>query len=84
MSKKNNAFFFSPGGYGPYSRLDFWGEHVDAGVEESHKDYDDYLQEAIEERAQSMDVDYGCYYITRERAEELLKELKELLEEEHE
>lgn len=82
MSKKNNAFFFSPGGYGPYSRFEFWGEHIKVESPEGTEEYDDELHEAAEEYASDADVDYGCYYITRERAEKLLEELKKLLEEE--
>lgn len=82
MSKKNNAFFFSPGGYGPYSRLDFWGEHLEVEGEEGSEEYDDNLHEAAMDFCTEADVDYGCFYITRERAEKLLETLKKLLEEE--
>ena len=78
MSKKYNAFFFSPGGYGPYSRLEFWGEKLE--VEEGSEKYNDNLHEKATEYVFEVDVDYGCYYITRERAEKLFEELKELLE----
>lgn len=72
MSQKNNVFFFSPGGYGPSCRLDFWAESM-----EVDEDFDEALDEYIE----NSNIDYGVYCISRERAEELLKELQSLLEE---
>ena len=82
MSKKNNAFFFSPGGYGPHSRFDFWAEHLEVEGEEGTDEYEDNLYEASCDYVDEADVDYGCFFFDRERAKELLEELKKLLEEE--
>ena len=81
MSQKNNVFFFSPGGYGPSCRLDFWAENFDVPGVPGTEEYADNLTEAALDYVVESDVDYGCYYITRERAEELLKQLQSLLEE---
>jgi hypothetical protein len=78
---KNNTFFFSPGSYGPHSSLDFWAEHIEAEGEEGTEEYDDNLYEAQCDYANEADVDHGCYFITRERALQLLEQLKKLLKE---
>jgi len=74
---KNNIFCYSPGGYGPYSRIQFWADKL---VLEDEED-DDEWQEAADEYMDDQDVDYGCYYMSREEAEKLLGTLKTLLEE---
>lgn len=74
--EKNNIFLFSPGGYGPFSRLEFWADHMEV------KDDDDWWDAADEYYDENCrDVDYGCYYMDRKAAEALLKTLKKLLEE---
>lgn len=78
---KNNVFFFSPGGYGPQCRLDFWAENLDVIGIPGTEEYIDNLSDAAVDYVNESDVDYGCYFITRARAEELLKELQSLLEE---
>ena len=74
MSKKdNNIFLYSPGGYGPYSRLYFWADHIEAATED---DWQDAADEYIDEQET---VDYGCYYMSREHAEKVYKTLGKLL-----
>lgn len=74
---KNNIFLFSPGGYGPYSRLEFWADHMEVGDDED--DWQDAADDYFDKNCR--DVDYGCYYMEREQAEQLLETLKKLLEE---
>lgn len=77
MSKKkknNNTFFFSPGGYPGYSKIIFWAKHIEA------TDEDEWL-EKVENLIPNLDVDYGCYYMSRKDVESLIKHLKKLLEE---
>ena len=78
---KNNIFYFSPGGYGPYSRIHFWADHLELENEEGTEEYDDEFQEAADESVHDQDADYGCYYMNREGLEHLVKRLQDLLEE---
>lgn len=76
--KRNNIFFFSPGGYGPYTHnLEFWAEHVDA--EEDSDEWMDAADDLVQEMQH--DVDYGLYFLSRKNIEELVETLKKLLEE---
>lgn len=81
MSQKNNVFFFSPGGYGPHCRLDLWAETMEVDAEEGTEEYAEILDEMASDYIVTSDVDYGCYFITRDRAEQIVKELQVLLEE---
>lgn len=79
--KKNNIFYFSPGGYGPNSRIRFWGDYLELEEEEGTEEYDDEFQEAADESVHDQDADYGCYYMNREDLEKLVIRLQKLLEE---
>lgn len=80
--KKYNIFYFSPGGYGPYSRIHFWGDRLELEEEEGTEEWDDEFQEAADESVHDQDADYGCYYMDREALEKLIANLQELLREE--
>lgn len=76
--KKNNIFMYSPGGYGPYSRIYVWADHIDFEGEEGDDDYQEAVDEYLD---QQPSVDYGFYYMNREECEKLVKGLQKLLEE---
>lgn len=81
---KNNIFFFTPGGYGPYSRIRFWGDHIEAEDSEDNNDeWTDAAYDYMDEQHVN-DVDYGCYFMSRKDVEQIIEDLKKLLEEEHE
>lgn len=75
---KNNIFLFSPGGYGPHSKIQFWATHIEP---EDNKENNDEWYEAACYYTGEQDIDYGCYFISREEAENLIETLKKLLEE---
>lgn len=79
--KKNNVFYFSPGGYGPYSRIHFWADHLELEEEVGTEEYDDEFQEVAEDSCHEQNVDYGCYYMNREALEKLVADLQKLLKE---
>jgi hypothetical protein len=77
MSDKNNVFFYSPGGYGPHEQPQFWAERV-----EYEGDEEDWLAAASDLHDEIRhDIDYGCFFMSREQAEDLVKQLQKLLEE---
>ena len=76
--KKNNIFLYSPGSYGPYSRLKVWAVHIEP---ENNEENNDEWYEAACDYALQQDTDYGCFFISREDAEQLIEKLKKLLEE---
>lgn len=77
---KNNIFFFSPGSHGPQSRIHFWGDHIETKYNEDNSDeWIDAAHDYIDEH--SHDVDYGCYFMTRKDVEQIIEDLKKLLEE---
>jgi hypothetical protein len=76
--KKNNIFLYSPGGYGPNSRIYFWADHIEP---ENNQDDNDEWFEAACDYTNEQDVDYGCFFMSRNDAEQLLEALKKLLEE---
>jgi hypothetical protein len=76
--KKNNIFLFSPGGYGPSSRIHFWADRIEP---ENNKENNDEWWDSAHEYVGEQDVDYGCYFMSREQVETLLETLKKLLEE---
>jgi hypothetical protein len=73
----NNIFLFSPSGYGPHSRIQFWAAHIEP---EDNEENNDEWYEAACDYANDQDVDYGCYFMSRKSAESLLETLKKLLE----
>ena len=78
--KKNNIFLFSPNSYGPYSRIKFWADHIEA--EDNEEDNDDWLDAAYDYADEhNHEVDYGFHFMSRKDAEDLLETLKKLLEE---
>ena len=81
---KNNIFLFSPGGYGPYSRIHFWGDHIEAEGNEADNDADndewtDAAHNYVDDH--NHDVDYGVWFMSRKELENLVETLKKLLEE---
>jgi hypothetical protein len=84
LDMKNNIFLFTPGGYGPHSRIHFWAAHIEPeNIDDDDDDgWIDAAHEYVDEHAH--DVDYGCYFMSRKDAEKIVEDLKKLLEEEHE
>jgi hypothetical protein len=78
--KKNNIFLYSPGGYGHYSKPEFWSERIEP--EDNEDSRDEWYDAALDYvGAHTYDVDYGLFFMSRKDAEELLETLKKLLEE---
>lgn len=82
MTKKkpeDNIFLYSPGGYGPYTRLDIWSDFMEYETSTDPEEDDDNWMDAMQDFVTEQDVDYGCYCMTREMAEEVYKKLGKLL-----
>jgi hypothetical protein len=82
MSKKkpkDNIIMFSPGGYGPYSRLYFWSGYMEYETSNDEDEESDNWTDAMHEFVAEQDVDYGCYAMTIQEAEEIYKKLGKLL-----
>jgi hypothetical protein len=75
--KKNNIFFWGPGGYGPYIHgVGIEADHIECGDDDD--DWSDAADEYYDENLR--DSDYGVFYFDRKNAEELYKQLGKLLD----
>jgi hypothetical protein len=77
--KQHNVFLYSPGGDGPYALLDIWSAHMEYETSDDPEDDEDNWMDALSEFVSEQDVDYGCYAMTREGAEQLYEKLGKLL-----
>jgi hypothetical protein len=77
--KKNNIFLYTPGGYGPYSRIRFFADRIKGDSNAGNDEWIDAAHDYVDEKQH--DIDYGLYFMTREDVEKLIVSLKALLDE---
>jgi len=68
---KKNIFLYSPGGYGPYSRMEIWSDRIEPENNEDNDDWWEAANEYVDKH--SHDVDYGLFFMSRKDAEELFE-----------